>query len=324
MKLTLEKNFDSITLGRERLIVVILIVCSLFYICICFGIYLSKITYGIADFFNKGNILKIVHFRKKFNFKNTIKFIFDYLVTSFIIWIFKIGQKVGLLKCAIWELIKGLYFFSLLVKERLIKGNLNWKELFCDFKKVLLLFQDLYYTFISFIQEVLFLSNLKRFFDSLGKIIFFFLTNSVLIAEFISFFYLLLLCFFGVLIGFLYGVYKKEDEIYLFVLLFLFRMMYEDELISDLDLIQPNKAKPFVLESVKPTNTFPVKRLSQEFSIDAQSKIPLPIFVDLLILPEFDFVWDESQKYKFELYKFFIYEKNKTLGIMLTNVLFFS
>jgi len=160
------KNFNQIPLGQKQLIVVILIVCSLFYVCICVGIYFSKIKYGIVNFFNNGNILKNVHFRKKFNFQSMIKFSFDYLLSSYIIWFVKIVIKANLLVDAILETIGGLYYLLLLVKEhiiQLIKSNLNCKEVFYDFEKVLLIFKDLHYTFLSLIQTVFFFNKFSSY-----------------------------------------------------------------------------------------------------------------------------------------------------------------
>jgi len=91
----------------------------------------------------------------------------------------------------------------------------------------------------------------------------------------------------------------------MFILLFLARLICENQLIENLDLIQPNKAKPFVLQRGQPTNPFPIKQLSQEFNIDAKDKIPLPISGDPFIVLEFDFFFDELKEYKFELYKFY-------------------
>jgi hypothetical protein len=76
---------------------------------------------------------------------------------------------------------------------------------------------------------------------------------------------LILLGVFGVPLGFLLGVYRREKEIYIFTLLLLLEMLYSNGL--DYVLFEPNKAEhfsKFSLKTVEQINTRPLKIILKE------------------------------------------------------------
>lgn len=77
------------------------------------------------------------------------------------------------------------------------------------------------------------------------------MNESVIITRIIYFLYLILLGIFGIIFGFLFGLYIREDEINTFLLLLLLKIIYNNrfddvllEYLSDLYL-ETNTVRPF-------------------------------------------------------------------------------
>lgn len=141
------------------------------------------------------------------------------------------------------------------------------------------------------------------------------MTESLFITSIVYGLYLILLAIFGVLLGFLLGVYSlysREEEVYLFLLLLLLKILYNngfDDIlleplrIRSLELRKIDEFSNFSLKSIQQINLRPLKIILTK--PDQSLQIPLPVLTDPFVKIEIDFIWDESTNYEFELFKFY-------------------
>ena len=107
--------------------------------------------------------------------------------------------------------------------------------------------------------------------------------ESVFITRIVYGLYLILLGIFGVLLGFLLGVYRRKDEIYVFLLLLLLKILYnkgfDDVLLGYLrdSSLEPNTSK-FSLKTLPQIDRRPLKIILKE--PDQKPQIPFPLFLN--------------------------------------------
>ena len=140
----------------------------------------------------------------------------------------------------------------------------------------------------------------------------FLIKESVFITRIVYLFYLILLGIFCIIIGFLLGVYKHDDEINAFLLLLLLKTIYNNgfddvllEYLHELSLKYKTaeQISKISLKTVKQINPCPLKIVLKE--PDQITQIPLPILSDPFVLIDIEFIWKESKNYTFELVKFY-------------------
>lgn len=163
--------------------------------------------------------------------------------------------------------------------------------------------------------EILFLNNIINWVIQWINLILLLMTESVFIARIVYGLYLILLGVFGVLLGFLLGISRREDEVnevYVFLLLLLLKILYnngfDDVLLEPLRIrsLEPRNIEEFSKFSLKvcePSNSRPSKLFLGEFVEKPQ--IPLPFLGDPFVSIDIDFIFDESTNYKFELFRFY-------------------
>ena len=128
---------------------------------------------------------------------------------------------------------------------------------------------------------------------------------------------MILLGIVGIIIGFLLGIYKREDEINTFLLLLLLKIIYNNgfdhvllEYLHDLSLETKTAEtfSKFSLKSIEQIDPRPLKIIFKE-----PEQIPLPFFIieDPLVFIETEVLWHESTNYQFELFKFYRYINQK-------------
>ena len=290
----------------KSLIILFSIVCYWFYLNVCFGFFLSKIFYNFFDEINKASLSKIIEFRKKFNFDNIKKSVFRYILKFFKDWIKRIGQKCLLLFEAINKVIKALKICS-----KKFKSILKFKHNFRLLKNLLPIFWETFLIFCSLVNEILFLKNIRKWVIQSINLIRLLMNESVFITKILYFLYLILLGVFGIIIGFLLGVYKREDEINAFLLLLLLKIIYNSgfddvllEYLHDLSL-ETNTVEPFSkfpLKSIEQIVTRPPKIIFKE-----PEQIPFPFLIieDPLVFIETEVLWEEPINYKFQLFQFY-------------------
>lgn len=289
-----------------------LIVCYWFYLSICFGYFLSKIFFNFFDEINKTDLSKSIQFRKKFSFKNIIKIIIDFFWKLIKNWFIRIGHKFLLLIDAINKVIKALQ-----ICRKKFKSISKFKHNFRLLNNLLPIFWEIFLIFCSFVNEILFLNNIINWVIQLMNFIRLLTKESVFITRIVYFLYLILLGIFGIIIGFLLGVYKREDEINAFLLLLLLKIIYNNgfddvllEYLHDLSL-ETNTAEPFSkfsLKSIEQIDPRPLK-----ITLKEPEQIPLPFLIieDPLLFIDTEVLWDESTNYQFELFKFYRYVNQK-------------
>ena len=132
--------------------------------------------------------------------------------------------------------------------------------------------------------------------------------ESLFITRIVYFLYLILLGIFGIIIGFLLGIYKREDEINPFLLLLLLKIIYNNrfddvllEYLHDLSL-ETNTTETFSKFSLKSIDPRPLK-----ITLKEPEQIPLPFLTieDPLVFIETEVLWEEPINYQFELFKFY-------------------
>lgn len=212
---------------------------------------------------------------------------------------------------AINKLIQGV---SLFLKK--FKQLLKFKHKFRLINEILPLFKDTFLVYYSLVSEILFLNNLKNWIIQWTILIRFLMTESLFITSIVYGLYLILLAIFGVLLGFLlglYSLYRREDDVYLFLLLLLLKILYnngfDDVLLEPLRIrsLEPRKIEEFSnfsLKSIEQIDRHPLKIILTE--PDQNIQIPLPVLTDPFVKIETYFIWDESTNYEFELFKFYI------------------
>jgi len=297
----------QIKLKNKFLTPLFLVVCYWFYFNICFGYSLSKIFYDFFDEINKTDLSKSIQFRKKFNLENIKKFVISYILKFFENWIKRIGHKFLLLIDAINKLIKALKIF-----RKKFKSILKFKYNFRLLKILLLIFWEIFVIFCSFVNEIFFLTNIINWLIKWGNFIQLLMTESILITRIVYGLYFILLGIFGILVGFLLGIYRREDEIYGFLLLLLLQILYNngfDEVL--LEILSRRSLEPgnieefskFSLKSIEQINPRPLKITLKE--PDKIPEIPFPILGDPFGKIEIDFISDESKNYEFKLFKLY-------------------
>lgn len=195
----------------KPLIILFSIACYWFYLNICFGYFLSKIFYNFFDEINKMYLFKSIQFRKKFNLENIKKFVISYIFKFFENWIKRIVEKYLLVRVAIDEVIKALK-----ISRNKFKSIFKFKYNFRLLKKLLPIFWEAFKVAISLIKEVFFVHNIIEFLIKWKQFILFLMSESVLITRVMYVLYIILLGLFGILLGFLLGVYRREDDIYIY------------------------------------------------------------------------------------------------------------
>ena len=135
--------------------------------------------------------------------------------------------------------------------------------------------------------------------------------ESLFITRIVYFLYLILLGVFGIIIGFLLGVYKREDEINAFLLLLLLKIIYNSgfddvllEYLHDLSL-ETNTVEPFSKFSLKSIEQIVTRPLKIIFKEPEQIPFPFLIIEDPRVFIETEVLWEEPINYKFQLFQFY-------------------
>jgi len=140
---------------------------------------------------------------------------------------------------------------ALRICKNKFKSILKFKRNFRLLKNLLLICWETFLVFCSFVREILFLDNIINWGIQWINLIRLLMNESVIITRIIYFLYLILLGIFGIIFGFLFGLYIREDEINTFLLLLLLKIIYNNrfddvllEYLSDLYL-ETNTVRPF-------------------------------------------------------------------------------
>ena len=300
---------DNLSLKPLTLTPLLLLVSYWLYNSISFGYFLSKIFYNFFDTIHKDSSSKRIQLRKKLHFKNLIKTIIDFFWKSIQNWLLRIFQKSLLLPPALDWSIKAIKSFL----KKFLKSPFRFKRNFRLFKILLNIFAETFLVFCSVMNEILFFNNVIKWLIQWRNLIRFFMKEYLFITYAL---YFILLGLFGILVGFLLGLYqhKYENEtdeinhIYLFFLLLLLHLLSQKEfdhiLLDGLShsSTAPNIAEPFEKFSLQPLpqiESRPFKLILKE--TQQRTQIPFPILDDPSVTIQIDFVWEESIHYKFQL-----------------------
>ena len=220
--------------------------------------------------------------------------------------VIRVGHKFRLLIDGIDKVIKALK-----ICRKKFKSILKFKHNFRLLKNLLPIFWETFLIFCSFMNEIFFLHNIIKWIIQWMNFIRFLMKESLSITRIVYFLYWILLGIFGIIIGFLLGIYKREDEINAFLLLLLLKIIYNNgfddvllEYLHDLSL-KTNTAETFSkfsLKSIEQIHPRPLKIIFKE-----PEQIPLPFFIigDPLVFIETEVLWEEPINYQFELFKFY-------------------
>ena len=287
--------------SKSKLLVIIFpIICYWFYSSICFGYFLSKIFSNFFDEIDKTCPSKSIKFRKKFSLKNIVKMIIHFFWKIIKNWFTHIWDKGRCLLAAAARVIQGLKIF---IKK--FKSVSKFKRNFRLLKNLLHIFRETGLIIYSLLTEIFFLSKRIEWMIQLIDFILFSMKESIFITRIIYFLYLILLGIFGIMIGFLLGIYKIEDKINPFLLLeIIYNEGFNDVLLEyshDLSLETQIFSK-FSVKSLQQIDPRPLKIIFKEPEL-----IPLPFFIieDSFIFIETEVLWHEATNYQFELFKLF-------------------
>ena len=289
---------------------------SWFFMNFLFGYYASKMFWNLfsENKIKKTDPCKNIQVTKKFSFKNIIKIIIKFFWKLLKNWFTHIDVKFLLLIDAINKVGQALQ----ICKEK-FTSLLKFKYNFRILKNLLPIFWETFLIACSLLNEILLLNNIRNWVIQWVNLIQLVMNESVLISRILDCLYWILLGIFGIMIGFLVGAYKREDEINEFLLLIiLLRIIYNNwfddvllEYLYDLSR-KPKIVKPFSKFSLKTMEQAP-RSLDILFEEPEQIPLPLPFLIieDPLLIIETEVLWEQPINYQFELFKFYRYINQK-------------
>ena len=308
-------KLQNLNFSSKFLTPLVLVVLYWFYLSISFGYFLSKFFFNFFDEINK---TKSIRLRKKLNLKNLIKIILDFFWNCLKNWVSRIRDKLFCLSAAINKVIKALK-----ICKKKFKSILKFKRNFRLLKILLFIFWETFLVLCSFINEIFFLHNIVKWVSQLMNFLQLLMQESLFISRIVYFFYWILLGIVGIIIGFLVGSFKREDDMNALLLLLLLRIIiiynneFDDvlwEYLHDLSL-ETKTAEPFSTFSLKIIEQTDPRFPKITFKKPEQISLPFLIIKDPLVLSETEVLWDESTNYQFELFKFYRYVHQKIRNI---------
>lgn len=144
------------------------------------------------------------------------------------------------------------------------------------------------------------MNNRIEFVNKWKQFILLLMSEYVLITKVVYVLYIILLGLFGILLSFLLDIYKQNDDIYLFILLLLLKMLYNNVL--DYVFLKSNKIDQFSLKTIEQINSRSSRLILKE---PDQISLPFLIIEDPLVFIETEVLWEEPINYKFKLFKFY-------------------
>ena len=240
------------------------------FIHVCLGYFLSQAFYRYFDSLNIKNPLKSVRFRQQINLTNLRKFLINSILKFFEIWLRRLHKK-GIMLCkTIFGLIRMfILFISQLTKSSQLKYQLlELKDfvtmLLCVIPEGIAIFSEVQTEFYLLFSIFAYIGNWKKF-------ILFLMAESRLVTN--KLIYILLIFIFGIfalILGFLIGMKKRQNDVYLFISLFLLEIINNLKSASNITLInnllepiQENEFSKFSLrtiEHVLPTSKIMLKK----------------------------------------------------------------
>ena len=173
-----------------------------FYTSITFGYFLSKNFYNLFDTIHKNNLSKRIQFRKKLHLKNLIQTILAFCWKSIQNWLLRIFQKSLLLIDVLDRSLKPIHIFF----KKVLKSPFRFKRNFRLFKILLDIFMETFLVICSFINECLFFNHIIAWLSQWRNIIRCLMKESISITYAL---YFILLGLFGIVVGFLLGLYLR-------------------------------------------------------------------------------------------------------------------
>lgn len=165
--------------------------------------------------------------------------------------------------------------------------------------------------------EILFLNNIINWVIQWINFVKLLMKKSVFLTRIIYFLYWILIGIFGIIIGFLLGAYKRENQVNPFLLLLLLKIIsnngFDDVLLKYLhDLsLETNTVELFYKLSLKSIEQIDPRPLKITFKQPEQIPLPFLIIEDPLVFIDTEILWDESTNYQFQLFKFYRYINEK-------------
>lgn len=133
------------------------------------------------------------------------------------------------------------------------------------------------------------------------------MNESVLITRIVYFFYLIFIGIFGIIIGFIFGTYNRQDDIQNYInrvfLLLLFLFIYNNRFNDGLSL-ETRTAETFSKFSLKTIEQIDPSPLKITLKESEQISLPFLIIEDPFIFIYTEILCDESTNYHVELFKF--------------------
>lgn len=306
----------------KYLMFALFLVSSSLYLGICFGYFLSKIFYN----FSRTNFRKL---RKTISFKKIIKIFVNFLWKRIKNWLMNILQKVFLLMDGTDGVIEGLIVFGKKWNKRLkFKKRFQLlKRLVVNFYQLIMLHWALMDAFSfghNLIKSIIYQINTII---QLSFVIQLLMTESIFLTIFLYGLFWIILAIFGVLLGFLFGVYTYggSDQEYQFILFLLLRILYNNARFYEEsydEFYDALRIRSFKFSAVEKFENFSLKIIPQIdlrplkimfMQTDPTIQIPSPVFTDSLENITIDLISEEATNYKFELFKFYRKKRKKII-----------
>jgi hypothetical protein len=285
----------------------LLILLYWFFFNLCFGFLLSNFFHNFFYSIDETTLDKSGKSSRKLNFKKIIKIFIEFFWKRLRNWFIRICQKFLLSGKAL--ILSGV---AIKIFFKKFKSLPNFKHNFQLVKNMLLVFWETFMICWSFSNEIFLLRNIRNWLDEWVDIVSLLMYESLFITEIIYVLWLIFIGIFGILSGFIFGVYKRRDEKYIFLLLFLLEILYNHQF-DDISLknVQDSCSESNTIDefsklsfkTLQKNDMSSSKIISKE--MNQKPQIPFPILSDPFLSIDSDFIWENSKNYKFELFKFY-------------------
>lgn len=312
----------NVNLNWSELRVIGLLICLCLYISIYVGYFLSNLIYDFLSAIPNRNFYKMIQFRKKLDLKSIFAFLISYISKFLKNWGMRIVEKFPTALDAIDHILDALQILIKKLKLTQFKFGFKFRFKFLNrrkryyyrlFKEFFSIVFDSLAALISFIKEVGFGAAIIEFIIRCYNILLLLMTGSIALT---SFMYVLYLSVLGLILGFLLGIYKRNKEMDVFMLLFLLELFYiMDKSDSSVKLphilLEPNEVNQFSTFSVETEGNRQIGLFKILLIViiwvrgsSLKPEIPFPILGDPSVLIDIDIILNEFPDY--ELLKFYL------------------
>lgn len=274
------------------------------------GYFLSQIFYNFLIILKKNNLFEIIKLRKNFSIKNIIKKFFSNFFKK---WLNRIKLRFDIFIDTIVCL-----FDIILLSIKNLKSFSNFKDNFLIIIRLLNCIIQTFQNGSAFWTEIFFFHycrKLIKYWLDLIAFLIVLMQESIILNSLLYIIFFIIFGIFGMIMGFLFGLYKIEKQFYSYYTCFLLEILYRN------NIFDPMVFSPLPTNLFIPYNFEEISKLSFQFcessklgmsnlffnQFEHKSKNPIhfPIIRDSIERIEIEISIEKFSNYKFKLFRFF-------------------